>query len=385
MASESKSETMGPIPVNTPTLHGNEKKYLMECIDTNWISTFGPFVKKFETAMAEACGRKHAVAVTNGSAAIDVAVAALGLKEGDEVIMPTFTIISCICEFARRNITVRFVDCDEHYRMKVADIEPLINENTKAIMVVHIYHFPVDMDPVLALAKKHNLKVIEDAAQMIGQTYKGKPCGGFGDVSTMSFYPNKHVTTGEGGMVLCNDDDLHEKIVQFKNLCFIPPRRFIHKEIGWNNRMTNMQAALGLAQVEVLPETIVRKRHIGNLYLELLEGTRGLVLPTAEVDGEKNVFWVFGLLLTDEVKADAVQVMAELAKRKIGCRPFFYPLHKQPVFVDAGKYADESHPFSEVLGERGFYIPSGLGLTDEQQRHVAKNLKEVIAGFIDEE
>ena len=261
------------IPVNEPLLNGNEKKYLLECIETGWISSEGPFIKQFEKKFSDRVERKHGIAVTNGTAALDAAVEALGIGSGDEVIMPTFTIISCIGQIIRSGATPVLVDSDaETWNMDVTQIEAKITTRTKAIMIVHIYGLPVDMDPVLEIAKRHGLKVIEDAAQMIGQTYRGEPCGSFGDISTFSFYPNKHITTGEGGMVVTNDDQLSEDCCSLRNLCFQPEKRFVHERLGWNLRMTNMQAALGLAQLEQLEEVVERKRHMGNLYNELLSG-----------------------------------------------------------------------------------------------------------------
>ena len=210
------------IPVNTPIFLGDERKFLLDCIDTGWISSEGSYVKRFEEDMAAYVGRKHAVAVANGTAAIDIAVDALGIGPGDEVIMPTFTIISCVVQIARSGATPVVVDADASMNMDVSKIEGLITPKTKAILVVHLYHFAADMVPILELAKKHNLYVIEDAAEMIGQTYNGKKCGSFGTISTMSFYPNKHVTTGEGGMVLTDDPQLFERIAARRNLCFGP-------------------------------------------------------------------------------------------------------------------------------------------------------------------
>lgn len=223
------------IPVNTPLLDGNEKKYLNECIDTGWISSEGPFIRSFEEQMSRYVGRKHAIAVANGSVALDVAVVAAGIKPGDEVILPTFTIISCAAAIVRAGGIPVTVDCDPRtYNMSVEDIETKVTSKTRAIMVVHIYGLPTDMNPVLELAKKYQLRVIEDAAEMHGQTYYGKKCGSFGDISTFSFYPNKHITTGEGGMILTDDDSIAEHCRSLKNLCFIPEKRFIHYELGWN-------------------------------------------------------------------------------------------------------------------------------------------------------
>ena len=231
------------IPVNVPLLKGNEKKYLTECIDTGWISSEGPFVKRFEEEFAARMGRKHGIAVTNGTAAIDAAVEALGVGPGDEVILPTFTIISCVLQIVRSGAKPVLVDCEsDTWNMDISAIEAKITSRTKAIMVVHIYGLPVDMKPVLEICRKYKLKLIEDAAEMIGQTYRGKPCGSFGDISTVSFYPNKHVTTGEGGMVLTDDDNLADQCRELRNLCFKPGKRFEHDRMGWNFRMTNLQA-----------------------------------------------------------------------------------------------------------------------------------------------
>ena len=369
--------------VNTPVFEGNEKKYLMDCIDTGWVSSGGKYIKQFEEKMAQICNRKFATACTNGTAAIDIAIAALDIQPGDEFIVPSLTIISCVTELARRGAIIVPVDCDESFNMDPTLVGAAITNKTKGIMAVHIYHFPVDLDPILKLAEEHNLFVIEDTAEMIGQTYKGRPCGSFGHISCMSFYPNKHVTCGEGGMVLTNDPELHAKISKLRNLCFEPgKRRFLHFEIGWNCRMTNMQAAVGLAQAEMLEKTLSKKRHIGHYYTELLEGTVGLILPPKTRDGEENVYWVYAVVLDDEVasKYDAEHVMGVLKKRGVDCRPFFLGMHEQPV-LKTMKVLDTTKQClrAERYARNGFYIPSGLALTDDQIRYVAEQVREVMA------
>ena len=290
------------IPVNRPDLSGRERELLLECIDTGWISSEGPFIGQFEAAFAKQVKRAHGVAVANGSAALDIAVAALGITEGDEVIMPSFTIISCATAVVRAGAKPILVDSDAStWNMDIAQVERAITPRTKAIMVVHIYGLPVDMDPILALAKKHKLFIIEDAAEMHGQTYNGKPCGSFGDISTFSFYPNKHITTGEGGMVVTDDAALAERCKSLRNLCFQTKKRFVHEELGWNYRMTNLQAALGLAQLERLEEFAARKRAMGARYRELLSGIPGIELPLARADFAESIYWVFGLVLKDSV------------------------------------------------------------------------------------
>ncbi|MCP2731570.1 DegT/DnrJ/EryC1/StrS family aminotransferase [Limnofasciculus baicalensis] len=368
-----------PIPVNEPLLNGKEKQYLNECIDDGWISSEGPFVKRFEVEFAARVGRQHGIAVCNGSVAIDAAIVALGIGAGDEVILPTFTIISCAAAIVRAGAIPVVVDCDSlTWNMDVGQIEAKITPKTKAIMVVHIYGLPVDMEAVLELAQKYGLYIIEDAAEMHGQTYKGQPCGSFGDISTFSFYPNKHITTGEGGMIVTNDDTLAEKCRGLRNLCFQPKQRFIHEELGWNFRMTNLQAALGVAQLERLDEFVIRKRRMGEKYTELLANIPGLQFPLIHTEYADNIYWVYGLVLNDDVPFDASEAMKRLAEYKIGTRPFFWPMHEQPVFHKMGLLQGESHPVSERMARRGFYIPSGMALRDEQMERVADILLEVM-------
>lgn len=369
------------IPVNEPLLDGNEKRYLMECIDTGWISSEGPFVKQFEEKFAARMGRKHGIAVANGTAALDAAVDALSIGPGDEVIMPSFTIISCVMQIVRNGARPVLIDCDPRtWNMDVQAIERKITPKTKAIMVVHIYGLPVDMDPLLALAAKYNLKVIEDAAEMHGQTYKGKPCGSFGDLSTFSFYPNKHITTGEGGMIVTDSDELAEQCRSLRNLCFTAERRFVHDRLGWNLRMTNMQAALGLAQLERLDEFVARKRRMGHLYQELLGDLKGVQLPLPSTNYADNIYWVFGLVLDEGRGTTAAEVMKRLGAEGIGTRPFFYPMHQQPILQKMGVIAPSDRcPVAESLYERGFYIPSGMALTEEQIETVAQKVRIVLS------
>lgn len=368
-----------PIPVNQPLLDGKERQYLNECIDDGWISSEGPFVKRFEQEFAARVGRKYGIAVSNGSVALDAAVVALGIGSGDEVILPTFTIISCAAAIVRAGATPVVVDCDSQtWNMDIAQIEAKITPRTKAIMVVHIYGLPVDMNPILVLAQKYNLQLIEDAAEMHGQTYKGQPCGSFGEISTFSFYPNKHITTGEGGMLVTDDQALAERCRSLRNLCFQATRRFVHEELGWNLRMTNLQAALGIAQLERLDEFVTRKRNMGKRYTELLADIPGLQLPLPRTDYAENIYWVYGLVLNEEVPFDAVQVMQRLSTYKIGTRPFFWSMHEQPVFQKMGLFQGESYPVSEKIARRGFYIPSGMALTDEQMVRVVDVLKKIL-------
>lgn len=371
---------MNPIPVNEPLLNGNEKKYLNECIDTGWISSEGPFVKQFEEQLAARMGRKYGIAVSNGSVALDAAVVALGIGQGDEVILPTFTIISCAAAIVRAGAVPVVVDCDRNtWNMDVSQIESKITPRTKAIMVVHIYGLPVDMEPLLALADKHGLHIIEDSAEMHGQTYNGRPCGSFGAISTLSFYPNKHITTGEGGMLLTDDEHLAQRCSSLRNLCFQPQQRFVHEELGWNFRMTNLQAAMGVAQLERLDEFVTRKRRMGERYTELLSDIPGLQLPVPKTDYATNIYWVYGIVLKEEVPFDAKEAMHRFGQFKIGTRPFFWPMHEQPIFHKMGLFDGVSCPVAERIARRGFYIPSGLALTNEQMEQVAHTLREIMA------
>ncbi|TWT72960.1 DegT/DnrJ/EryC1/StrS family aminotransferase [Allorhodopirellula solitaria] len=368
------------IPVNTPLLDGNERAYLLECVDSGWISSEGPFVGRFEQAFAAAVGRKHGIACANGSGALDIAVAAAGIGPGDEVIMPTFTIISPAASVVRAGATPVLVDSDpDSWNMDVAQIEARITPRTKAILVVHLYGLPVEMDPLLDIARRHGLQVIEDAAEMHGQTYRDRPCGSFGELSTFSFYPNKHVTCGEGGMVLTDDDTIAEDCRRLRNLCFQPGRRFVHEQLGWNYRMTNMQAAIGLAQLENLDAHIQRKREMGAAYQAALRDLSGIQLPLAQTDYAESIYWVFGIVLTAARQIDATEIMRQLADRGIGTRPFFWPVHEQPVFRKQGLFADESYPVAERIARRGFYIPSGLGLTATDISEVTSALKHCLA------
>lgn len=370
---------MNFIPVNQPLLNGNEKKYLNQCIDSGWISSEGAFVRQFEEQFAARVGRKYGVAVSNGSAALEAAVVALDIGAGDEVILPTFTIVSCAAAIVRAGAIPVLVDCEaDTWNMDVSQIEAKITPKTRAIALVHTYGLPVDIDPVIALAEKYGLQIIEDAAEMHGQTYKNRPCGSFGDISTFSFYPNKHITTGEGGMLLTDDEHLAQRCRSLRNLCFQPQKRFFHEELGWNLRMSNLQAALGVAQLERLDEFLARKRRMGQRYTDMLSDIPGLQLPVPIAKYAENIYWVYGLVLKDEVPFDAQEAMRRLNQHQVGSRPFFWSIHEQPVFQKIGLFAEESYPVAERIARRGFYIPSGIALTDEQMETVADVLRKVM-------
>jgi perosamine synthetase len=360
------------IPVNEPLLTGNEKKYLNECIDSGWISSEGPFVKKFEEEFSARVGRKYGIAVCNGTAAIDAAIEACGIGPGDEIILPTFTIISCVNQILRSGATPVFVDSmADTWNMDVSTLEEKITPRTKAIMVVHIYGLPVDMDEVIRLSEKHGLIIIEDAAEAHGQTYRGRPCGSFGQLSIFSFYPNKHITTGEGGMIVTNDERLAEECSSLRNLAFVPDRRFVHDRLGWNLRMTNMQAAVGVAQLERLDEFVKIKRSMGKKYDELLSDIKSIQKPLKKTDYAENIYWVYGIVIDEDTGHTARSMERALAQVGIGTRPFFYPLHCQPVIQKMGLASSEIFPVAERMYQQGLYLPSGLALSAGQMERVA--------------
>ena len=365
------------IPVNTPIFNGNEEKYLVNCIRSGWISSEGSYIKDFEDKFSQYVDRKFGVAVSNGSAALDIAIKALNIGIGDEVIVPTFTIISPVQSIVTAGATPILVDSlYDTWNMNVFEIENKITNKTKAILVVHIYGLPVDMAPVIDLCKKYKLFLIEDAAEMHGQTYNNLKCGSFGDISIFSFYPNKHITTGEGGMLVCDDLQLSERCKKLRNLAFEPNgRRFVHNELGWNYRMTNLQAAIGLAQLENIENHIQKKREIGEMYNDLLSKLHGFQLPLQKTTYANNIYWVFGLVAESEELYN--RALKQLESDGIGTRPFFWCMHKQPIFQKMRIFDNSTYPIAEKLATNGFYLPSGLGLTKAEIKSVIESINKI--------
>lgn len=376
------------IPVNEPLLGERELKNISDCVRTGWVSSVGQFIEQFEESWASYCGRRYGVAVSNGTVALQLAVASLGLEPGDEIIMPTFTIISCALAVIYNDCVPVLVDsAPETWCMDVDQVEGKITPCTKAIMPVHIYGHPVDMDPVLELAEKHGLAVIEDAAEAHGAEYLSgrdtsdpvwRRCGSFGTLSCFSFYANKLITTGEGGMVLTDDLALAERIRSLRNLCFQPERRFYHEELGYNFRLTNLQAGLGLAQLERMEEIIARKRWMGKEYTRRLQGLPGLQLPVEE-PWARSVYWMYGVVLSEEIGMDNAEFALRLAERGVDTRPFFLGMHEQPALLQRGLFAGERYPIAERLARYGLYLPSGLALTEEQLGRVCEGVWEVLS------
>ncbi len=376
------------IPVNEPVIGEQEQKYVSECLKTGWISSAGKFINQFEESWAAYCERRFGVAVSNGTVALQAAVAALELDPDDEVIMPTFTIVSCALAVVYSGGVPVLVDCDpETWCMDVSLVEQKITARTRAIMPVHIYGHPVDMDPLLALAKKHDLVIIEDAAEAHGAEYLSgrdgsephwRRAGGFGALSCFSFYANKLITTGEGGMILTDDPELAKKLRSLRNLYFDEDRRFYHKELGFNFRMTNMQAAVGLAQLERIDQIVAKKRWMGEEYTKRLRNIKHLHLPV-EKDWVKSVYWMYGLVVSEETGMDAMEFGKRLLALGVQTRPFFLGMHEQPAFREQGLFLNEKYPVAENLAKQGLYLPSGLALTEDQLNTVCSAVEEVLA------
>lgn len=374
------------IPTNEPLLAGRERQYVLDCIDTGWISSAGSYIERFERDWAAYCGMDHGVAVSNGTTALQIAVDALKLGPGDEVIMPSFTIISCALAVVRAGAKPVLVDCDpETYCMDLGQTAAAVTPRTRAIMPIHMYGHPVDMDAILMLAEKHGLSIIEDAAQAHGCEYHSRRggnngwrrCGGLGTISTFSFFANKLVTTGEGGMVLTRDPVLAERARSLRNLCF-QPRRFFHEELGYNYRLTNLQAAIGVAQVERMDDILARKRHMGRLYNEGLAGIDGLQLP-ANKDWARINYWMYAVVLDEDRGLDAIAFAQVLKKRNIETRPFFLGMHEQPVFREMGLFKGLKLPVSERVQRQGLYLPSGLAITESQIAEVVGAVREILS------
>jgi perosamine synthetase len=368
-------------------LGGREAEYVAECLATGWISSAGPYIEAFEDAWAAYCGRRFGVAVSNGTVALELAVAALDIGPGDEVILPSFTIISCALAVVRAGATPVLVDADrDTWCMDVAQVEAKVTPRTKAIMPVHIYGHPVDMQPLVELADRRGLAIIEDAAEAHGAEYRRtdqggrawRRCGSFGLLSCFSFYANKLVTTGEGGMVLTDDEEVAKRLRTLRNLAFEPGRRFLHRELGFNFRLTNVQAAIGLAQVERIDWTVARKREIGQRYAAGL-GSIDRIRLQPERAWARSVYWMNGLVLAAERGHDAVRLGAQLRTKGVETRPFFLGLHRQPALLERGFFGRETYPVTDDIGERGLYLPSGVGLTDQQVDAVLQATREALA------
>ena len=358
------------IPVCEPTLGGNELKYVQQAVETNWISSAGGFIRDFEARFAEECGAKYGIACANGTVALHLALATLGLQPGDEVILPTFTMIATINAVTYCGATPVLVDNEPAFwQMDVEDVARKITPRTKAIIPVHIYGHPVDMDALNALACEHDILVIEDAAEAHGAEYKGRRTGGLGAAAAFSFYGNKILTTGEGGMITTNDQDIARLAWNLRDHAFSSERHFWHKFVGFNYRMTNLQAAVGLAQVERLDELVAARRRNAALYTSLLRDIPGIITPP-EAEWAKNVFWMYGIMVERNAYGmNRDELRRVLADNGIETRTFFIPMHCQPVYWNTFK--GQRFPVAERLCRDGFYLPSSSSLTVGEIERVA--------------
>lgn len=364
-----RPDSQRSISVADTKLDGNEMKYLTECISSNWISSVGPFVKRFEERFARSMGCEYGVACSNGTVALHLALATLGMGPEDEVIIPAFTMIATANAVRYTGARSLVVDAEpETWNINPDLIEAAITDRTKAIVVVHTYGHPVEMDPILEIAKRYSLYVIEDAAEAHGAHYHERPVGSLGHMATFSFYANKIITTGEGGMLTTNDSEIAAIASRLRDHAFSSERHFWHEYPGFNYRMTNLQAAIGLAQTERLDDLVAIRREHARQYSELLRAVPGLSLPV-EKSGAKSVFWMYGLVVQDEFGLTRDQLRATLAAQGIETRTFFIPIHLQPIFF--AQFSGQRFPVAEMLCQRGMYLPSGPSLTTNEISIVA--------------
>ncbi len=369
------------IPVNTPLLNEGDANVVKNSIRSGWISSEGPNVKLFEKNLSKYLNRKYGCAVSSGTAALEIAVKSLNLKKNDEVIMPSFTIISNANALIKNSLKPILIDVDiKTWNIKIDDIEKKITKKTKCLMLPHIYGLSNDMDKILKIVKKYKLFLIEDAAEVLGLKYKKKFCGSFGDVSILSFYANKHITTGEGGMLLTNNKNLNKKFIDYRNLCFgSKANRFNHYDIGWNYRYTNIQATLGLNQLRRINKIIKKKLFIGNYYYKHLKNLDKIILQPNKLSYCNNIYWVFGIVIKKGCKIKCEEIVKKLLNKNIGTRPFFWPIHKQDAFSKKNYFKKLNLPNSEYIAKNGFYLPSGLGLTFKELKYVKDTVVDILS------
>jgi perosamine synthetase len=374
---DSWKRTKQMIQVCEPLIGERELQYVTDCIQTNWISSKGKYISEFEEKFARYCGAKYGITTTSGTTALHLALATLGVGKGDEVIVPTFTMTASLFPIVYTGAKPVLVDSEPvTWNIDVTKIKEKITRNTKAIMPVHMYGHPCDMDPIMDIASKYNLYVVEDAAEVHGAEYKGRKAGSIGDMGCFSFYANKVITTGEGGMIVTSNKEMAERANRLKDLAHSPEKRYSHTDIGFNYRMTNIQAGMGLAQLENIEKYIEMRRENASFYNNYLGELRGITLP-AEAEWAKNIYWMYAIVLQDEFGLSRDRLMEELAKKDIETRAFFIPMHFQPCFKDMGLFEGETYPIAEDLGNRGIFLPSSTGLTLEQKTYVCDSIKEI--------
>jgi len=360
------------IPVASPAFTGNEKKYVMDCLESGWISSVGKYVKQFEQEFASFCSTKHAMSCSNGTVALHLALLALGVKPGDEVIVPTLTYIATANAVTYCGAKPIFIDSEpQTWNIDPTLIEQSITARTKGIVVVHLYGHPADMNPILSIAKKHDLFVIEDAAEAHGALYNNKIVGSLGDIGTFSFFGNKIITTGEGGMVVTNNDVLEERVRLLKGQGVDPQRRYWFPMIGYNYRMTNIQAAIGLAQLENFHWHLKKRREVAGLYYKYLGGLEDLIELPVEKEWARHSFWMFSILIKKNLKISRDELMQHLEKDGIETRPVFYPMHIMPPYFNP----DAELPVATDVAARGINLPTHPLLNVEDIAYIANCLK----------
>ncbi|HXC56345.1 MAG TPA: DegT/DnrJ/EryC1/StrS family aminotransferase [Rhizomicrobium sp.] len=366
------------IPVCEPLIGDNVLPLVQDCVVTGWVSSEGKYIAEFERKWAEYCGVKYGVAVSNGSVALELAIEALHLEPGSEIILPSFTIIACARAVVRMGHKPVLVDCDPvTWCMDLDETERKITPKTRAIMPVHMYGHPVDMRRLMEIAKKHDLRVVEDVCEAHGAEIGGRRMGSYGDINCFSFYANKVITTGEGGMITTDNKEYADRVRSLRNQCFLPEQRFLHRELGYNYRLTNVQAAMGVAQTDRIGQHIEIKRWMAAEYTKRLAGLNQLTLIT-EASWAKSVFWMYCVVLDESVPFDAKEFAARLKAKGVDTRPMFLGMHEQPAFHKLGLFVGESYPVSERLARRGLYLPSGLTLTIEQIDQVCEAVRETL-------
>ena len=363
------------IPVCEPLLGGRELEYVTKAVSGGWISSSGSYVGEFEREFAKYLGVPCAVTVTSGTAALHLALVAAGIGPGDEVIIPAFTMIASAFAVCYTGAKPVFVDADDTWNIDPRLIEAKITKQTRAIMPVHVYGHSCDMAAIQRIADAHGLLVIEDAAEAIGSRYRGQLCGSIGDLSCFSFFANKLVTTGEGGMVVAKDERFAERLRYYKNLCFPldGSRRYVHDEIGFNYRMPNVLAAIGLAQLERADVYLAARRENAARYNRLLVGQRGVSTPPDE-SWTTNSFWMYGVLIGDDFGMSRDEVMKQLRAAGIETRSFFVSMHRQPALAKYGCDVSGAYPVTDDLARRGLYLPSSSGLSAAQTERIVSTL-----------
>lgn len=365
------------IPVSVPNLSGNEKKYVNDCLDSTWISSKGEYINKFEQAFAQYEGSKNAVSCCNGTVALHLPLLALGVKQGDEVIVPSFTYIATANAVTYCGAKPVFVDCLwDTWNVDPADIERKITSKTKGIIPVHLYGNPCDMDAIMDIAHRHNLFVLEDAAECIGATFDGKKAGSFGDAGTFSFFGNKIITTGEGGMIVTDNDEMAEKMRLLKGQGMDTKRRYWFKEVGYNYRMTNIEAAIGLAQLENIEKHIDGRKRVASAYSDAFDGMDKYIVGQKTTQNAESVHWMYSILLTDNSKISRDVLMGKLREDGIETRPLFYPMHIMTPYYDESADC----PVSCQIAEKGMNIPTHGLLSDDQVEYIAKRIMEYVVG-----